>query len=207
MTIGLKQAGTGVISVQSVEMSQTITRTRCMFSETSNPADILNPVLLREIEDAFLAHGVDLGVSSYPDYRLTLPGLALTKARVLVTRAGGGDRYIMIRYAVCYGNVAALFSAKAEPWKMGHDQAQLLAAETLERVFMPLMNFADHVTLDIQRIRAGGEDNLADGLDMARQRIDELELYYNMLVEFVAQNREEPERGTLLALESLGGMR
>ncbi|MEM6634379.1 MAG: hypothetical protein AAF667_00680 [Pseudomonadota bacterium] len=203
VTISMKCGLDKALTVQSVEMSQKGSRTRCMFSERNRPEEVLSRGLCEQVTK-FLEEGTQTRITSYPDHQLELPGLTLRKARVLITRAEDGDSFIMVRFAVCYGNVISLFSEEMRPWQAGHDQAQLIAAETLERIFIPLMNLADHISLDIDNIRDASTARISHSLDQTRQRIDELEIYYNMLVDFVAKNQDVPERHTHLAISSVG---
>ena len=202
IVIQLDDAGTDRIAVKSVEIVHRSSRTRMTFHEHNDLSDVVAEDLCLAVLDLMGKQHED-GVYTNPDYRLNLPGLMLCKARVLVKHSAEGVRGIMIRFAMCMGNVTAIFSPTVRPWQVGHDQTQQLAAETLENVFLPLMNFADYVQSDIENIRETTGASLADGLERARQRINDLEVYYNVLVDFVASNQTQPVRLTHEAIGRL----
>lgn len=191
------------LSIQSLEFSSRGILTRCTFCESDKLSNALSPELCREIEHILHDVGMEIGFITKPDYRASLPGLILGKVRVLVTRARHGMRYINVRFFECIGNVAAVFSPSARPWQMGHDQSTLIAAETLERIFVPLMNFSNYLQNHVDASDDDSARPLADGLRATRRKINEMELYYNLLLDFVASNRTEPMRNTTLALGDL----
>ena len=205
LNVSIKRAPDGACVVQYVEFSQKGTLTRCMFSERNSLSEVLSAQLLAELSQMIDDTDGRVGVHSYPDFILHLPGLMLTKARILVTQASTGVHSILVRFAQCFGNVVAAFSPQARPWQVGHDQTQLIAAESLEKVFIPLMNVADYLRQDVEDLNDAGGGALSESLNRTRSRINELELYYNLLIDFVANNRSSPNRHTVQAIRQISG--
>ena len=205
LSISIKRMPGGDCAVQAVEFAESGQFTRCVFSERNSPGEVLSPYLLNEIESFIEDSGTRVGVDARPDYLLNLPGLTLGKARILTTSAREGVHFYLVRFAQCIGNIASVVSRTARPGQTGYDQTQLIAAETLEKVFIPLMNFSDYVKYDAERLSEEGAQPMAESLNRTRQKISELELYYNMLVDFVASNRADPPRHTLRAISDIAG--
>jgi hypothetical protein len=197
------QVGSDGLTVLAVEITGDDMMTRCSFRRNRRPDAVLAPALAAVVEEMVAEAGTEVGIISKPDFSLPLPGILLTKARIMVSRARGLARYVSVRFGQCFGNVVGAFAPGMQPWQMGHDQSAAVAAETLERVFVPLRNFAAYLDLDPVTAAGGPEGPLGEGLKATRRRIEELEVYYNMLADFIAAQSEHPARHSEQAVARL----
>jgi len=188
------QCGPDGVEIQSVEFSSGEVITRCAFRERRHPSQVLVARLAAVVEALALEVGDAVGITSKPEFSLALPGIVVTRARIMVSRARGTARYVQVRFRQCFGNVVSVFTEGTRPWRMGHDQSAQVAAETMEKVFIPLQNFAAYVD-SLPAPRSRDATPLEESLRATRRRIDELELYYHMLSEFLlAQERQSARR-------------
>jgi len=189
------QCGPEGIEVQSVEFNTGEMITRCAFRAHRRPADVLSPKLAVVVEELVAEAGCEIGILSKPEFMLALPGIVLSGARIMVSRTRAALHYVHLRFHQCFGNVAGVFAAQTRPWRMGHDQSAQIAAETLETVFLPLRNLAAYLDALPGATEASGP--LEEVLRGARRRIEDLELYYHMLTEFLsAQEPQSPRRSS-----------
>ena len=197
------QSGPDGVSVQAVEFTSGEVLTRCAFRGERLPHQVLSSDLAATVETLVGEAGSEIGILAKPDFSLTLPGLILTNVRVMVSRAREGMQYVSVRFARCFGNVAAVFTDQTRPWQIGYDQTAYFAAEMIEKVFVPLKNFASYLDTGDHMPPEGP---LRDGLSHTRRKIEELELYYQVLAEFLASHGDRPVNRSTLALARLSEM-
>lgn len=195
------QCGPDGVEVQSVEFHSGEVITRCAFMAHRHPAEVLAPDMAEVVMALALEAGEQIGIISKPEFSLALPGIALNRLRIMVSRARDAMRYVNLRFLECFGNVATIFAPQTRPWRMGHDQSAQVAADTLETVFMPLRNFAAY--LDAEPGALGPEGPVAEALRATRRKIEELEVYHQMLGDFLAAQDGGPDRTTARAVARL----
>ena len=178
--------------VQSVEYSSSKSVHRSTFYQDNEIADIL----CGELAEAIIAQ-IDED-SGFRD--IVLPGLRLGKAKI--TKKLTRNTSLTVRFSNCVGNIGAAFRAGFKPWQMGHDQSELVAAETLSSVLLPLMNLSS----DPGPVSKAGEANSNPQVFDPYEKIKDLELYYNILVDFVAASADGQERRTESTVRALAGL-
>ncbi len=143
------------------------------------------------------------GTIARDDITLRLKELALGGLRMTTLVKSDGRRQITLSFASVYGNLMSLFNRSVDVANAVQSQSDRLADAALNTALLPLFNFADFLENANDAAMYGDRARLYRHLSATRERIRELELFHETLVQMsnsASKDRFEglPPPGTLL---------
>ena len=181
------------ISVHGVEIAEGNNISKASFPAGTGVRDALAAELAVDIKRA-------VSGKSDPTFVKLPPATILGRKRVFFMRR---THRLTVRYGYCSGDKSAVFAPKFRPIPETDQRHDALAAETIEGVFVPLRNFSNQFQASLDSNGEPTLDHLAKTLKSACEKIDELDVYRDMLCDFAGKNLSTPERRTLKALSRL----
>lgn len=129
-------------------------------------------------------------IEGYPEDVVQLDGATLGRTRIMANLREGGGLHVILRFAHCIGDLAALFAFDAQLGRSPISDGEAAMLRAIEAVHLPVINMADEcvsrVLQDEQR-RA-----IEDRLTRVSQEIEELRFYFHLLARHIANKDAMP---------------
>lgn len=202
ISISIIRSADGTSKIRFVEIASGSSVKRTNYRDADEQGSVLNAALADELGGLIARFSKSEEPVAKPEYKFSLPGLVLGRLR-LTRLQTDGNPINTVRFGECIGNTAAIFGEGGECGNCLPNQLDVIAAETLENVFLPLMDLSRQIGIDRPKSEQSKDFYLRDRLENAKNRIDAMEFYYNMLSEYVAKTSTSPKRRTVEALVNI----
>jgi len=203
LIITLLDLGETQVMLKSVELLGNGSRLAVTLTHTNRIDEVLATDAFARLA-RLMAHAPEVnGTVARPDIVLRLKELALGGLRMTTTATPDGRRLIALSFASVYGNLMSLFNRSVDVANAVGSQSDRLADAALNSALLPLFNFADFLENANDAAMFGDRARLYKHLSSTRDRIRELELFHETLVQMAnsaSKDRFEglPPPGTLL---------
>lgn len=195
LILALCDLGPQGMFLDSVELLGSTSRLRISLSSSNRIDEVLatdaNTRLARILGHAPTG---DADISR-PDIVLRLKELALGNLRMTTTTDPNGQRMITLIFTGVYGNLMSLFNRSVEVANAVPSQSDTLTDAALNRALIPLFEFAEFLETANDAAMYGDRARLYRHLSETRDRIRELELYHEALVQMANETPNDRFEG------------
>lgn len=176
VTITVKVEPDGNLTPRSAEIIGLQSRVRFSFSADATIEDSFSAEAAEEILELAKRAVDQRGMLSMPDHTMRISGLVLADCSVLAADVADGGQQIMIRFSLFTGDILALFAEDYMPRKKLADAAIDHAITLVERAYLPLVDFLEHVDEQTASGAISREDDMGSALLNIAERIRDLKM-------------------------------
>ncbi|MEM8752017.1 MAG: hypothetical protein AAGF90_03500 [Pseudomonadota bacterium] len=192
VTLTLKADPSGELLMRSVEVVSAQSRVRFTFPPDEPLKKCLADKATQEIT-ALVGSALEYpGLYAKPDHVIRLPRLILADANVIIADVQDGGQQVMVRFNRHYGDFLTLFADGTYARERLGGGMVGYAIEALEKAYIPLLDFAEHVNqLQSSGLLQPGEQT-SDALLAISDRIQNMQVYGAMVRQIVTGDLEAP---------------
>lgn len=192
LTLTLKAEPSGELVMRSVELVSAQSRVRFSFPPDEPIKKCLADHASVEVIDLVRTALEHPGLFARPDHVIRLPRLILADANVIIADIQDGGHQVMVRFNRHYGDVLSFFADGTYARERLGGGMVGYAIEALEKAYIPLLDFAEHVN----QMQASGllqsGDQVSDALLSISERIQGMQVYGAMVRQIISGDLETP---------------
>ena len=203
LVVTMKAEPDGALMLRSVELVARRSRVRFSFPGEADIASALSGAACAEMASLARKALERPGMLAMPDHVARLGGLVLSDCSVIVAGAVDGGEQIMVRFNRHRGALLTFFAEGSHARRALAGDPESLMIEALEKAYMPLFDFAQHVERLLERGELAPGTPPVDALISINRRIQALQIYRALMRDSVAESAPSlPPPTTTLRLAS-----
>lgn len=192
VTLTLKADPSGDLLIRSVELVSAQSRVRFSFPPDEPLKKCLAAKAAEEITSLVGSALEYPGLYAKPDHVIRLPRLILADANVIIADIQDGGQQVMVRFNKHYGDFLTFFADGTYARERLGGGMVGYAIEALEKAYVPLLDFAEHVNqLQSSGLLQPG-DQMSEALLSISDRIQGMQVYGAMVRQIINGEVEAP---------------
>lgn len=187
LVVTMKAEPDGALMLRSVELVARRSRVRFSFPGDAALESALSAPATQEMVRLARRALERPGMIAMPDHVARLGNLVLADCSVIVAGTVDGGEQVMVRFNRHRGALLTFFAEGSHPRQALSGDPEALMLEALEKAYMPLFDFAQHVDLLLASGELVAGTAPVDALVSIKQRIQALQVYRTLTKEVVAE--------------------